>query len=130
MAGPTNEELLRRGYEAFAVGDLATVQSLLAEDIVWHSSGANQLAGEYTGHEEVLEYFGRLMELTDGTFRLEIHDILANESHGIVLVTNHARRNGRTLAANTVDIWHIEDGKAREFWSFAEDGAELDSFFG
>jgi uncharacterized protein len=132
-AGPanaTNEELLRQGYAAFADGDLDTVRSLLAEDIVWHNGGANQLAGEYTGREEVFEYFGQLMEVTSGTFRLEVHDILANDMHGIVLVTVHAEREGETLAMNEVHIWHLEQGQAEEFWSFAEDVAEMDRFFG
>ncbi len=126
----SNEDLLRRGYAAFASGDLETVQSLFAEDIVWHSGGANRLTGDYTGHDEVLGYLLTLMEFTGGTFRIEIHDILANDMHGMVLVTMHGERDGRTLAAREVNIWRIEDGKAREFWSFAEDGAEFDEFFG
>ncbi len=95
----TNEDLLRQGYAAFASGDLATVQALIADDIVWHSGGANQLTGDYTGHQEVLGFIGRLMEVTGGTFRLEIHDILANDSHGIVLVTMHGERDGRASRA-------------------------------
>ena len=125
-----NEELLRRGYEAFARGDLETVQSLFADYIVWHSGGANQLTGEYTGHQAVIAYFGKLMETTGGTFTLDIHDILANDTHGVVLVTAHGQREGRTLAMRQVNIWHLADGKATEFWSFAEDGAEFDLFLG
>ncbi len=45
MAHP-NEELLRRGYEAFAKGDLDTVMSIFDEDIVWHEPGRNALGGE------------------------------------------------------------------------------------
>jgi ketosteroid isomerase-like protein len=126
----SNEDLLRRGYAAFASGDLETVQSLFAEDIVWHSGGANRLTGEYIGHDQVLNYLMELLDFTDGTFRIEVHDILANDMHGMVLVTMHGERDGRTLAAREVNIWRIEDGKAREFWSFAEDGAEFDKFFG
>jgi ketosteroid isomerase-like protein len=126
----TNEELLRRGYAAFASGDLETVQSLFADDIVWHSGGANQLTGEYVGHDEVMGYLLKLNEFTGGTFWIEVHEILANDMHGMVLVTVHGERDGQTLAAREVNIWHIEDGKAREFWSFAEDGAEFDKFFG
>ena len=129
-ANPTNERLLRQGYAAFAEGDLDTVRTLLAKDIVWHNGGANQLAGEYTGLEEVLDLFGQLMEVTDGTFRLDVHDILANDMHGIVLVTVHAERDGRRLEMNEVHIWHLEEGQAEEFWSFAEDVAEMDAFFG
>ncbi len=130
MSSVTNEELLRQGYAAFASGDLATVQALFAEDIVWHSAGANQLTGDYAGHQEVLGYFGRLMELTGGTFRLEIHDVLANEMHGIVLVTVHGARNGQVVALREVNIWHLENGKAKEFWAFPEDSYQMDQFFG
>jgi uncharacterized protein len=129
-ANPTNAALLRQGYAAFADGDLDTVRSLLAEDIIWHNGGANQLAGEYTGREEVVDLFGQLMQVTGGTFRLDVHDILANDMHGIVLVTVHAEREGRRLDMNEVHIWHLEQGQAEEFWSFAEDVAEMDAFFG
>jgi uncharacterized protein len=129
-ANATNERLLRQGYAAFADGDLDSIRALLAEDIVWHNGGANQLAGEYTGRDEVFDLFGQLMEVTDGTFRLDVHDILANDMHGIVLVTVHAEREGRTLAMHEVHIWHLEQGQAEEFWSFAEDVAEMDDFFG
>jgi uncharacterized protein len=129
-ANATNEALLRQGYAAFADGDLDTVRSLLAEDIVWHNGGANQLSGEYTGREEVLDLFGQLMEVTGGTFRLDVHDVLANDMHGIVLVTMHAEREGETLDMDEVHIWHLEQGQAEEFWSFAENVAEMDRFFG
>jgi len=126
----TNEELLRRGYAAFGSGDLSTVQALFADDIVLHSSGANRFTGDYSGPQEVLGYFGRIMEITGGTFRLEIHDVLANDTHGIVLVTVHGERDGIVIAMREVNIWHLENGKAKEFWAFPENGAEMDRFFG
>lgn len=130
MVASTNEDLLRQGYVAFASGDLNIVQSLFADDIVWHSGGANQLTGDYVGLQQVLGYFARLMEATCGTFRLEVHDILANDVHGVVLLTVHGQREGRTLAMREVNIWHLEDGKATEFWTFEEDSREMDQFFG
>jgi hypothetical protein len=39
MAHP-NEELVRRGYEAFATGDMETLRELLDPEIVWHSRAA------------------------------------------------------------------------------------------
>ncbi len=125
-----NEELLRRGYAAFGTGDLETVFSVFADDIIWHVGGENQLAGDYSGHEAVMGFFGRLIEITGGTFRLDIHDVLANDTHGTVLVTAHGEHDGRTLAMRQVNIWHLANGKATEFWAFAEDSAELDRFFG
>jgi uncharacterized protein len=128
MAHP-NEDLLSRGYAAFAAGDIETVMSLFAEDITWHSGGVNQLAGDYHGHNEVIGYLGKLMELSGGTFRVDVHDILANDQHGTVLVTAHAERGGKTLNSREVNIWHLANGKATEFWAFFENQNEVDEFF-
>ncbi len=129
MANP-NEELLRRGYEAFASGDMDTVLALFSDDITWHVGGSNQLSGDYHGPQEVMGFFGRLIEVTGGTFRLDVHDVLANDTHGAVLVTAYGQRDGRALAMREVNVWHLSEGKATEFWALADDTAELDRFFG
>jgi uncharacterized protein len=124
-----NEDLLRRGYAAFGAGDLDTVMQLFAEDISWHIGGSSQVAGDYHGHQEVIGFFGRLIELTGGTFHLDIHDILANDEHGTALVTAHGDRDGRAYSVREVNIWHLSGGKATEFWAFAEDQQALDQLF-
>lgn len=129
MAHP-NEDLLRRGYAAFGSGDMETVFALFADDMTWHVSGSNQLTGDYQGQQAIMGFFGRLMEVTGGTFRLDVHDVLANDTHGVALVTAHGQRDGRTLGMNEVNVWHLADGKATEFWVMAEDSAEVDRFFG
>lgn len=129
MAHP-NEDLLRQGYQAFATGDIDTVLSLFADDIVWHVAGSSQLAGDYHGHQQVVGFFGRMMELSGGTFRLDIHDVLANDVHGTVLATARAERDDQNMAVRQANIWHLANGKATEFWSFAEDQEALDKFFG
>jgi uncharacterized protein len=129
MAHP-NEDLLRRGYEAFAAGDIDTVLSVFADDIVWHVGGSSQIAGDYRGHQEVLGFFGKLMELSGGTFRVDVHDLLANDVHGVALVTAHGERDDQRLEARQANIFHLADGKATEFWGFAEDQEALDKFFG
>jgi hypothetical protein len=50
-------------------------------------------------------------------------------THGVVLVTFHAERDGQTVALRSADIWHLADGKATEHWSFFEDQAAADKLF-
>lgn len=128
MAHP-NEDLLRGGYEAFAAGDIEKVLDIFADDIGWHVPGESQLAGDYHGHQEVIGFFGKLIELTGGTFHLDVHDILANDTHGAVLVTAYGERPGKTLEAREVHVWHLADGKATEFWSPSVEQSEIDFFF-
>jgi uncharacterized protein len=125
-----NVDLLQRGYEAFGTGDMDTVLGIFADDIAWHVSGTSRISGDYRGHAEVMAFFGRLFELSDGTLRLDVHDILANDEHGVVLITTHAQNATGTLADRQVHVWHLANGKATEFWGFAEDQAREDVFFG
>jgi len=124
-----NLEISRAGYAAFASGDMATLSDLLADDIVWHSGGNNILTGDYEGKEAVLGFFGRLMQESGGSFKNDVHDMLANDEHGVALVTSSATRGGVSFEGNAVHIFHMRDGKMTEFWSFAEDQSKLDELW-
>jgi ketosteroid isomerase-like protein len=126
-----NVQQARRGYEAFSKGDMATVSELMADDVVWHVGGNNSLSGDYKGKDAVFGFFGKLMELTDGTFKLEVHDILANDEHSAILVRTSAQKGAKKLDSKAVHITHTNPAaKITEFWSFEENQAATDEFFG
>jgi ketosteroid isomerase-like protein len=128
MAHP-NEDLVRKGFEAFSQGDMGALDGLFADDIVWHAPGRNQLSGDHRGKEAVFANFQKLFELTGGTFRVEIHDVLANDEHAVVLAHASAQRDGKTLDDNGVQIFHIRDGKVTEQWLHPWDVYAGDEFF-
>jgi hypothetical protein len=129
MTDHPNLTTARTGYEAFARGDLAAVSDLFSDDIVWHSGGNNILTGDYEGKEAVLGYFGQLMQETGGSFSNDIHDMLANDEHGVALVTASATRGVKSFESNVVHVFHMRDGKMTEFWSFPEDQNLFDEFW-
>jgi ketosteroid isomerase-like protein len=129
MTDQANLESARTAYAAFGAGDMATLGDLFADDIVWHSAGDNILSGEYVGKEAVFGLFGQLAQETGGSFRNDIHDILANDRHGVALVTSTAARGGKTLNSRAVRVFHMSDGKLAEFWNFPEDPAHVDDFW-
>jgi hypothetical protein len=129
MTDHPNLESARAGYKAFANGDLAAVSDLFSDDIVWHSGGNNALTGDYVGKEAVLGFFGLLMQETGGTFTNDIHDMLANDEHGVALVTASANRGGKSFKDRAVHIFHMSDGKMTEFWAFPEDPSLYDEFW-
>ena len=71
MAEHSNVARIGNMYAAFAKGDLAALNDVLAEDLVWHDCGRNQLSGDYHGREAVFEFFGKYMEATEGSFHLD-----------------------------------------------------------
>jgi uncharacterized protein len=125
-----NIQRSKRAYEAFGKGDMATVSDLLADDVLWHVSGSSPLAGDYKGKDAVFGFFGKLMEMTGGTFKLEVHDILANDEHSVTLLTATAERNGKKLDTRQVHITHPDsEGRVKEFWAFDENQAASDQFY-
>jgi uncharacterized protein len=129
MTAQDNRELILGGYEAFGKGDIPDVVARWAPDIVWHISGRSPLARDYTGAEEVLGFFGALQELSAGSFRLEIHDVIASEDHVVALVAEIAERGGNSLTNPSAHIWHVRDGKATEFWAAPYDLYATDAFW-
>lgn len=126
----SNAELVRSGYEAFAAGDVPAVLAIFADDIEWHIPGRSPLAGVYTGPDEVLGFFGSLMERSNGTFHLDIHDVLDNGADKVaLLLTEVAQRNGASLSASAVHVWTVQDGKATSFRAFTADEYEVDEFW-
>ncbi len=128
MGEHPNAELLRQGYEAFSRGDIEAVLAVFDEAIEWHVTGG-PLAGTYKGTREVLGFFGQLLERSAGTFRLELHDLLANDEHVVVLMRERAERDGRVLDANAVHVWHVRGGKAVQFWGIPADVGAFERFW-
>jgi uncharacterized protein len=126
-----NEELLREAFAAFQRGDMEALQSkYFAEDIRYHFSGRSPVSGDYEGVAQVLGLFGRLFELSGGTLRIELHDVIANDEHGVALFTVHAEREGRELHDNEVLIAHpTPNGKAAEIWTQSGDLYASDEFW-
>jgi ketosteroid isomerase-like protein len=129
MGAQDNGELIRSGYEAFSKGDMETIAKIFGTDIHWTVSGRNQISGTYSGQEETFAFFGRLTELTDGTFTVGVHDLLASDDHVVVLAKESASRNGKSLESDDVHVWHIANGKAVEFWGISKDQHEVDEFW-
>lgn len=62
-------------------------------------------------------FLGKLAEESEGTFRLDVHDILGNDEHSVALVMTHVTRKGATLDNQVVQVTHVRDGQTAEFWS-------------
>ena len=125
-----NVARIKDAYAALAIGDFAALNDLLAEDLVWHFGGRNQLSGDYRGRDAVYGFLGRLLELTEGTLRLDVHAVLADDEHGVALVVGTASRGGRTNIDNVAHVYHLRNGKIVEFWYAPTDQYAADELLG
>lgn len=128
MAHP-NEELARRSLEAFSTGDMEAFAGLLDEDAVFHFPGRGPLAGDHQGKGQVLATLAKQGELSGGTFRVEVHDVLANDEHAVLLVRARAERGGKMWNDNGLLVFHTKNGKVSEAWLHPGDQYAGDEFF-
>lgn len=126
MGDHPNADLVRKGYQAFAAGDMETVAALFADDIVWHEAGNGPISGDFAGKDAVFGHFARLAEVTGGTFGQEIHDLLANDEHAVVLVEQWWEQP-HPFRGKSVHVWHVKDGIATEAWLTGQDQAAADA---
>lgn len=130
MAEHPNVTRIKDGYAAFAKGDFAVLNDLFADDVVWHVGGRNQLTRDYRGRDEVYGFFGKLLELTEGSFHIDLHAIFADDEHGVALVVLTASRGGRSVEVNEAHVFHMRDGKVTEFWNASTDMYAFDELIG
>ena len=130
MSVDTNGELIRRFHDAQRRGDAATVMETLADDVVWHVPGKNLLSRAYRGKVEVAGFFARVRELSGGTVRTELIDVLGGETFGIALVRVFAEREGKSLDGQfQAFTYRLKNGKIAEFWFMVEDRYAVDAFW-
>ena len=123
-------DIVRRGYQAFAEADTQWMNAHLSDDIVWHVPGRNPLSGDYRGKNEVLGFFALTMKVTGATFRIELHDVVGNDDHVVAIGTQFAQGpEGEFFEGRFAQVFHIRNEKATEVWTHPEDSAAADDFF-
>jgi ketosteroid isomerase-like protein len=114
------------GYYAGAATreDLAAV---LAPDVVWHVPGANAIAGDYHGVDEVIDYFTRRRDLAAGTFRMTPRETLTGHGEHVgVLTDGIATIGGTERRWSTLGLYRIGGNRIAECWLLPLDPAAFD----
>ena len=125
----TNAETVRVFQEALAANPPKAFD-LLADNVVWHVPGKNLLSRDYTGKTEVGGFFAKVRELSNGTVRTELIEVLDGDDYAIALVRVHGEREGRSLGGQfQAFTFRIEAGKIAEFWFMVEDRYAVDAFW-
>jgi ketosteroid isomerase-like protein len=109
-----NLQVMRRVLDAFRSGDIPALSQLFSKDIVWHVPGKSVMAGDHTGQKEVFGFFGKLMEMSDGTFRVESIDMTASGEGGVFVDRIMAERGGKKLDVRLLLYVRIKDGQIVE----------------
>jgi uncharacterized protein len=115
-----------RTVEAFRQGDLDTVATLIAADVVWHIPGDHPLAGDIVGRPRLVEFLASLPSLG---FTIREHDVFANDEHLCALSFIGASREGLEVETRVVSVFHYRDGQQTERWFYPEDTVTWNRIF-
>ena len=129
MSSATNEELVRRIFEAFARKEGFALRGLFAEHAVWTVPGRGVMAGVHRGRDEIFRFLARLPKETDGSYGSALRDVLASDERAAALYRARGTRRGRSLELDQVLLFRIEDGLVREVLALPSDPDAFDEFW-
>jgi len=129
MSAESNAALVRTMIEKFLHGDLAAVGRCFAADAVWELPGRGTLAGEYKGPDAIIGFLARAFELSGGTLRLDVLDVLASDTGAAHVQRVTADNRGRQLDCVEVLAHEIVDGLIIHTYH-RPDAHAIDAFFG
>jgi len=125
----TNLELMKKGYQYFAEGNIEAVLALFHPDIEWNEcTGLPFVSGDglYIGREAVAQnIFARIPEYIQ-EFHIDIQEFIESGDKVVMVgyYTGIWKATGKKFKANAVHVWTVKGGKvARHFQ--AADTAEI-----
>lgn len=124
-----NATIARALVDEFTRGDLAAAGAHFADDAVWELPGHSRVTGEYKGRDEILGFLATSYELSGGTLRLELIDILGSDWGAVQVQHVRAELNGRVLDCVEVLAHEIVDGVIVRTYH-RPDQTAIDGFFG
>lgn len=95
---------------------------MFSADIVHSVPGESLIAGDHKGTQEVLTMYAKLGELSDGTTKIELEDVLSDGGNRVIAIhTATGSRNGQTRTSRDALLFTIEDGKVASIQDFFAD---------
>src|SRR5829696_4877414 len=100
--------LLKLGHARFDTAHLERLREGIADDVVWHTPGDHPLSGKIVGIAGVLEWLRQSAEVTNGTFRADIHKVLSDGDTAAVISTYRGERKGLVLEMPGVQTFRMD----------------------
>jgi uncharacterized protein len=123
-----NVALVERMYECFNRGDLETIKrEVFAPDLIWTLPGRNPVGGVKNGPDEVIAFFGGLVQ---SGIQVDLIKIDAWGDDTVVEVhRGYGESRGAKLDALNCTHYQIRDGRIARVQVYMSDQYGADNFF-
>lgn len=124
-------EIVKEYFHSLETGNFEKLGSLLADDIIWNQPGHGPLSKKYQGKNEVFALFGKFMEISEGTFKIDSVDHIMDNRNTVAATLNFSaqKKSGQKISMKGVDIMTIEAGKIKEVYLYSSDQKAEDHFW-
>ncbi|WP_328427700.1 nuclear transport factor 2 family protein [Streptomyces sp. NBC_00443] len=130
MAEHPHATLVRKGYEAFASGDMDALRGLMTSDCTHHVPGSHPLSGDFKGQDAIIEMYGRLYEETAGSMRVEPRTVLVDgRGHAVAVHHFTAERQGKRLDEDGAIVFRIVGDKVSDLDECVADMDRVNDFW-
>ena len=121
--------LLTKLYQAYSEGKPQVMLDACSPQMTFQIAGKSPLAGKYTKENFISGLVTQLKERSQGTYQLEVHDILAGDLHATVLATSKITRAGVTNELRTVHVWRFDQGAPVAWYEYPRDLYQFDALW-
>jgi ketosteroid isomerase-like protein len=111
MGREENAALVTAFFKAFAARDMEQISHLLEPGVTWTTPGRSALGATRQGPAEVVAQLNRSTELTDGTYKADVNDLLSSEEGVVVHYTGSGERHGEAFSFEGLLHFSIRGGR-------------------
>src|SRR3954447_11306990 len=130
-----SQERVKAAYAALGTLDEKIMDEYWDANMVWLVPGHNPLSGWYHGRTAFINFMKRVVELSGGSFKMEVITITTNEEYSTDVTNNQGSRAGAPDVKLNIDVGHTlrwRNGKviAGKGGIFGDGTDQYDHFWG
>ena len=114
-------------YAHFFEGNFKALLAECDDAVTFQVAGKSPLAGKFTKENFESAFGAKLKELSGGTFKFEVHDVMASDIHATVLASAKLTAHGKPLELRTVHVWRFQNGKPIAGYEYSRDLYQFDA---
>lgn len=132
MSEQENVQTVRKAYDAFARGDIATLMEMVHEDVEWETPGDSKIiphAGKRRGRDAVKEFF-MLVGENEEVQKFEAHEFFAQGDRVAATATyaGRVRSTGKPFSCEIAHFFTIRDGKLASFREYYDTAESIEAY--
>jgi ketosteroid isomerase-like protein len=125
-----NATRMRQTIGALMAGDLPLLLEGFSPDVVWYAPGDTPAGGPFKGRDGVRRFFTMLDDVSGGSLRIEVDDVLAGDRYVTIFLRMTGHRHDERMSVVVAQFAEIDEhGRWSRCWFLPDKLDEWNRFF-